>query len=395
MKRSYCLLLAFATYSFLLNFSFVFAQSVPHSPKFFMESVLEGKLGKSKQLRLKISVKDSIITGYCIDKDHDVQNNLEGFLLENKSTFILKEVDAKKNVLGIFKGKIDLSDVDGWDWKGAWHAPDGQKTKKFTFHEFNRYTIEQEDFEGNEFGITNYRFFLSNVTQEKSKMPSCHEVNIHYPQLTNLPDETIQNSVNQKISELLSSEKRIKKYKIKDKYIDKCRVVQDETSHDIYDKIHGSAYNTEMLTPEILSLSYSLSEDLGGEHNSETYGYINYNLLTGKTIRLEELFDTTSHYIQFIAAYCLTTLVNELIHKPKKGQKPANYKTLKAAVLPKVNSFNNFSLHKEALIIMFPYYTIGRNWEHRVNEYIVIPYKKLKPYFNPNGLIYKYLYLKQ
>jgi hypothetical protein len=137
-----------------------------------------------------------------------------------------------------------------------------------------------------------------------------------------------------------------------------------------YQVIHG--------TDGLLTILFSVSEYWAGAAHPFSYSLVlNFNLQTGKTIVLKELFKQSVNYLQVIGDYCSADL------------KKRDRLEFPEGVLPKAENFQNWTIADQGVIIYFdPYqvapYALGPSQ-------VTIPFEALKASADPAGPLGIYL----
>jgi hypothetical protein len=174
---------------------------------------------------------------------------------------------------------------------------------------------------------------------------------------------------------------------VKNSGLDSCN---EEIWYDLDTKLGDENYNECLGIEEEAGLTihfdnflcYKHSEwnNCGGAHPTGYYGYRSFDLKTGDEVKLENLFNTTTNYLDFLSGYCKKELI-------KRNELPTDntiidMEDIVSGTAPKLENFSMFKFSNEALIVIIPYYNIGRSWANRFDEDIEIDWKKLKPFLN-------------
>lgn len=260
--------------------------------------VLVGKIG-TYEITMNLSRdKEELIGDYGYDSK--IQTSIlagsEGLTLSGKiaqdNTFILKEVepalkdgDIKEKVTGSFTGKIvaeqrngaTLIKVNG-DWENA------GKSKKLNF-----FLTEQQ------FSLGEGTKIVDKELREDNKKNK-YEFNALYPQFEGSQDPNVE-KFNQELTTLI--EKIYKEYKVTvaESYIDAGN--SDVGSYNDMD------YRFGLVNKELISLNFSVNDYYAGAaHPNSSAMNFNFNLKTGKKMKLEDVFLKDSNYVSKINSLC-------------------------------------------------------------------------------------------
>ncbi|HPZ08635.1 MAG TPA: DUF3298 domain-containing protein [Candidatus Eremiobacteraeota bacterium] len=121
----------------------------------------------------------------------------------------------------------------------------------------------------------------------------------------------------------------------------------------------------------------------GAAHPSHDIWTLNYDLKTGKTINLKDLFMENSDYLKVISDYSIKELSDKAGKDAKEQGYEPDYDWIKEGAGPKEENFRSFNLTDEGLIINFNEYQVACYAEGP--KEVIIPYSKLKDIIKPEG----------
>ncbi|HEY9404090.1 MAG TPA: DUF3298 domain-containing protein [Pyrinomonadaceae bacterium] len=142
---------------------------------------------------------------------------------------------------------------------------------------------------------------------------------------------------------------------------------------DIFNTI-DSTYEVPLATDDLLSIYIEgYSYGIGAAHSVQYSFTVNYDLSSGKLLKLADIFKPTVNHLQFISQYCL----NELT-KRHGGES-----IWKEALTPKEKNYESWNITNEGITINFDACKVDgcAGGEQEVK----IPFATLKDMLNPNS----------
>ena len=200
--------------------------------------------------------------------------------------------------------------------------------------------------------------FTDKIIEKENKKPD-YSVKAVYPQLTGYEDINAEDKFNKTLSLLVDEE-------LKSFY----KGVEDYASNTDAPPVpmyYDRSYSVINENPLTVSLLFYLEVYEGGAHPSHNYSSLNYNLETGKEIKLSDLFYSDSDYLKVISDYCIKEL-----HKDSGN----NDGWIEEGAGPKIENFTCFNIASEGLIITFNEYQVAPYVEGA--KKVTVPYSELQ-----------------
>jgi hypothetical protein len=130
----------------------------------------------------------------------------------------------------------------------------------------------------------------------------------------------------------------------------------------------------------------SISFDIGGYASGAAHPYsysevINYDLKSGKVLKLADLFQPSSNYLKVISTYCHDDLKKQGKAQGPDAELPADW--LQRGTAPKMANYKSWTISRKGLDIVFDSYQVG---PYAVGpQFVSIPYSALKDVILPEG----------
>lgn len=263
----------------------------------------------------------------------------------------LTETDENGKETGVFVGKL-VMEVRGddsrlkftGDWKKAKNDP---KTLPFELAETR-------------FDLGGMRLVLKEQNEENKKLKLT--IDTAYPQLVG-GDATITDTFNKTLSEFAT--KRVSDFK-KENKAELAEMVKDSESSPGF--ALDVSYHTTFADKNLISVLVWTYSYTGGAHGGATSTTFNYDLASGRMLKLADIFQPNSGYLKTISAYCITTLTKEL------GDVDAEW--LRTGAGPKAENYNSWNVTPDGLQITFDAYQVAA-YAFGPQE-VIVPFSALK-----------------
>lgn len=336
----------------------------------------KGTIGKYR-VTLELSKTDSLLSGtYCYN-EVGLPISLTGTIKPN-GTFSLNEKDESGAVTGIFNGKFSASR----ELKGTWTNSKNKKTLEFVLTEEKGLDIEitYEDFKAE-------NCFLA----EKNKLniedeiyswdTTCTTIDIH---LLNfkcddpLVTEQVNNFIVKEVIKNCSFENNLK-YKTIDELINYVKNTEKEEDLGYELGVYCNLISTHdnMLCISIGEYSYGY----GAAHPNHSGRYYNFNLSTGKLIKLNTLFK--SGFLEKLTQIAKKDFLKQNNNKDQDWEMEWGDGVFEF----KLN--DDFTLTPKGIIFSFDPYEIA--CYAAGDSEVMIAYEEIKDLIYPNGLLKQFL----
>ena len=270
--------------------------------------------------------------------------------IDAEGNFKLKETDATGKTTGEFSGKwTEEANDNGVRIEGDWKKPNSEDTLGFVAGE---QMIE----------FTNGAKFTSKNFVEKNKLKR-YEISAEYPELSGV-SAAIAAKFNQ-----------LSKTAATASVADFRKNMLAQTKEDLKSMASGmsnsldSSYTVEWANDSVLSIQFLISEFTGGAHPNYYTSTLNFDLKSGKEIKLADLFQPNSGYLKAISDYSIADL------KPRIGEM-SDDEWIATGAGADAENYKSWNLTKKGLMITFDPYQVAAYAAGM--QTVIIPYSKLK-----------------
>lgn len=309
---------------------------------------------------MKLKKENNQLNGsyYYLKSRKDI--SLKG-TIDKQNKFKLEETSQGK-VTGTFTG--DWKDTEGDPavrLEGQWKKPESEEEWSFYASEQTIETTGEQKIEDK-----------SIKDEDKKKKLS---VSIFYPQISGFGPQT--DAINKDIASAFNKD-----------------IAQFKKETDCTESISGDlgcyfevSYNTDMATDDLLSFSFEANTYSGGAHPNSFTTTLTYDVKSGKTLGLGDLFKPNSNYVKTISDYCIEALKKQM-RVPEQGIEP-DEEMIRDGAGPKEENFNSWSVSKKGVVVYFAPYQVGPYAAGP--QVVVIPYKVLKDKAKEDGALSPYV----
>jgi len=208
-----------------------------------------------------------------------------------------------------------------------------------------------------------------NENEEYSGLSESYDICINFPQLRYFDNKDMQEKINKEIrQDVRDHVKNFHKFVITNK--------DAPTSYLTVD------YEVTDMDDQILSVRYYGIEYGGGAHGNHVIWVENFDLTSGRPIKLENFFKQDVAYKDLIKEYVLKDLERQFSEKQLGGDPDLDEWVGKAYA----QEFSNFNISMNGIIVNFTdehfmAYLWGGKWQ------VEVPYQKLKGYLNEKPIV--------
>jgi len=199
-----------------------------------------------------------------------------------------------------------------------------------------------------------------------------YKINVTYPQIEGTKNLRILN-LNHRMKRLVSEQ---------------YRWLLNPTKEDLrYFQKHPDIFNSVNLTYEVpLAMDDLLSiyfegyiYGIGAAHSAQISFSVNYDLRSGKLLKLADMFKPNINYLQVISQYCSNDLAK---------QHSANKLFFTEDLAPKAKNYKSWNITREGIKINFDACSVLACSEGQ--QSVTIPFAEMKDMLNPNSAIILY-----
>jgi hypothetical protein len=138
-----------------------------------------------------------------------------------------------------------------------------------------------------------------------------------------------------------------------------------------------SRYQVEFATNDLVSIGFIINTYFEGAiHGNYNIIVFNYDLTSGKTLKLADLFKPNSSYLKPISDYAVKSLRKELTADPE-------FDWIQSGAGPEEKNYQSWNVKREGLEVTFNPYQVASYAEGP--QTVVIPYSVLKDVIDPKG----------
>lgn len=324
----------------------------------------KGSIGSSLDLQMKLVRTAGTLSGSYFYQRIGTRINLAG-TIEPDGKFVLEEFDPAGKQTGVFKGLWAVDAQDGMvQLSGLWSKPnpkEGDKGAAFSVHE------EPIALSGD------VELIAKQIKESNAKL--MYEIEVQYPQFSGGSNPNFE-KFNQLVHAVVT--KKVAGFK-KDMAPDEGEEPRPEGSmaSDL-----GIAYEITLAQDDFISVEFDIGSYYQGAAHPNSYSEtINYDLKNGKQLKLSDLFQPGSKYLQTIAGYCIADLKKQ--SKTKGEELPDDM--LQSGAAPTAKNYQSWKITRKGLGINFDAYQVGPYAAGP--QYVLVPYTNLKDLINPEGPI--------
>ncbi|MCX6738271.1 MAG: DUF3298 domain-containing protein [Candidatus Parcubacteria bacterium] len=209
---------------------------------------------------------------------------------------------------------------------------------------------------------------LGTESQEIKKDAPSYSENVSYPKIVNLKDADKQDKTNKAIEEFATG--------IVSTFEDQLQ--KSEPSNSSKNSLLAQ-YLVSFVGESLISVSFSVSEDLGGAQPNNYITTFNYNIIESTEIQLGDVFKKGVDYTKIIGDICKEKLLAQF------GSDESLKAWIEEGTKPKTGSFVNFTITGKSLVIYFNPYEVG---PYAMGiQTVEIDFTDLQQYLNSEGIL--------
>ena len=332
--------------------------AVPARFRRTLAGLIDGKHAVEMELNRNQVEADQVWGTYRYKKIQKKSLSLQGKIDKDGKVELTETADDKET--GIFIGKL-VMEVRGEDsrlkFTGDWKkSKSDAKALPFELAETR-------------FDLGGLRMVLKEQNEENKKQKLT--IDTAYPQLVG-ENSANANAFNKAVSEFVSKE--ISAFKKENK------AGLDEMAKDAESSPGFSldiSYHTTFADKNLISLLVWTYQFTGGAHGGSSSTTFNYDLQSGRMLKLADLFQPNSNSLKVISGYCITSLTKEL------GSEGIDPEWLRNGAAPKADNYKSWNITPDGLQITFDAYQVAA-YVFGPQE-VIVPFSALKEIIKPDG----------
>jgi hypothetical protein len=320
-----------------------------------------GTVGKYKvQMRLR---RDGAKLAGAYFYEHVKSDlRLEG-AIDEKGNFTLREFDPSGAQTGLFEGAWSdgTEDEPGASLSGQWSRPDGTRKAEFSLSEM----------------AVNFRGGARILTREMKDADKRKrfEVSVEYPQIEGMPPARAAgfNEAARALAAKVAADFR------------KSMIGYDAGSlpPEMVNSYLDMGYYINYADDELVSIGFAEeSFYAGAAHPNHATVVLNYDLKTGRVLRLADLFQPGAPYLKVISDYCIAKLEGD-------GDSGGDDDWIKQGASAKAENYRSWLVKKDGLEITFDQYQVAPYAAGP--QYVTVPFDALKKIVRPGGPLARFV----
>jgi len=324
-----------------------------------------GSIGSALGLQMKLVREGENLTGSYSYQKIGTKIDLRGNI-DKDGNVTLEEFDAKGKQTGVFKGVWKQDENGAVEIAGNWTKPNSDKKTAFSLH--------QEPIE-----FSNGVEIGSRQIKEKNKKLK-YEINIVYPQLTGSVDPNFE-KFNQTVRSLMIKKVSDFKKEMTPSADEPALDLPDETPSESLGSDINTGYTVALAKDDLVSIEFTVSSySAGAAHPNSYTEVVNFDLKNGKLLKLADLFQPGSKYLQTLATYCIQALKKQA---KEAGDTMPDEDWIKRGAAAELTNYDNWTITRKGLGITFDPYQVASYAAGP--QYVLAPYAALKEIIKPDG----------
>ena len=321
----------------------------------------KGSIGSTLGLQMKLVREGEKLTGSYFYQKVGTPIMISG-TIDKGGNVVLDEFDSGGHQTGVFKGVWSEDENGLIAIAGNWTKPNSDKKTAFSLHE------EPIEFSS---GVE----IVAQRIKENNKKRK-YEIDAVYPQLTGSGspnyekfNQTMRGVVTKKVSAFRTGAAPSPD--------DPPPTELESMGSDL-----NIAYTIALAKDDLISVVLEVSDyEAGAAHPNSYSEVMNYDLKNGKALKLADLFQPGSKYLQTIAAYCITDLKKQ----GKLGQDSMleDAYWIQRGAAPEADNYINWTIGKKGLGIIFDPYQVAAYAAGP--QHVLVPYSALKGLIKTDG----------
>ena len=327
----------------------------------------KGSIGSALGLQMKLVREGEKLIGSYFYQKVGTPINIRG-TIDKSGNVVIDELDSAGSQTGTFKG-VWKEDENGLiTIAGNWAKPNSDKKTAFSLHE------EPIEFSG---GVE----ILARQIKDSNKKLR-YKIDVQYPQLSGSGSPNYE-KFNQTVRSLIT--KKVSAFKTE--------MAPDPnepppTELESLDSDLNVGYTIALAKDDLISVLLDVgSYSAGAAHPNSYSEVVNFDLRNGKLLKLADLFQPGSKYLQSIAAYCIADL-------KKQGKKAGADSMLdddwvERGAAADAENYSSWTIGKKGLEITFDSYQVAAYAAGP--QHVMVPYSALKDVIKADGPLAQFM----
>ena len=188
---------------------------------------------------------------------------------------------------------------------------------------------------------------IENKKIEDSTIP--FKIEINYPFISGLDD------FNQKVEDIINNElEEFKKISLEN---DQAVKEIDPESYAAYPREYSLVigYETGLVDSKTISVVFNIYSFTGGAHGASYYATLNYDVENKKEIKLADIFEGQTDYVQKISDYCMPKLKQQITERTESQYSG----WVESGAGPDEKNFSVFMIKENSIVFYFAQYQVA------------------------------------
>jgi hypothetical protein len=320
-----------------------------------------GSIGSTLGLQMKLVREGEKLTGSYFYQKVGTPIILSG-TIDKGGNVVLDEFDSGGHQTGVFKGVWSEDENGLIAIAGNWTKPNSDKKTAFSLHE------EPIEFSS---GV---EIVAKRIKENNKKLK--YEIDVVYPQLTGSGSPNYE-KFNQTIRGLITKKVSAFKTEMAPSPDDPPPTELESLGSDL-----NVAYSIALAKDDLISILLDVgSYSAGAAHPNSYSEVVNFDLKNGKPLKLADLFQPGSKYLETISAYCIADLKKQ----GKQGQDSMleDDDWIQRGAGPDAENYSSWAIGKKGLGITFDPYQVAAYAAGP--QHVLVPYSALKGLIKTDG----------
>jgi hypothetical protein len=321
----------------------------------------KGSIGSTLGLQMKLVREGDRLTGSYFYQKVGTKIDLNG-TIDKDGNLTFAEFDPNGKQTGVFQGFWKPEESGLISIAGNWKGPNSTKQTAFSLHE------EPIEFSG---GVE----IVARRTAENNKKLK-YEIEAEYPQLTGSGSPNYE-KFNQMVRGLITGKlSQFRKEMVPEEGEDEGADALPETmGSDL-----SIGYTLSLAQDDLISLDFGVGSYYRGAAHPNSYSEtVNFDLKNGNPIKLADLFNPGSKYLQTISSYS----IQDLKKQSKNADSMLDDDWIQRGAGPDAKNYQSWTISKKGLGVNFDAYQVGPYAAGP--QHVTIPYSALKDIIRVDG----------
>ena len=327
----------------------------------------KGSIGSTLGLQMKLVREGERLNGSYFYQKVGTKIDLNG-TVDKDGNVVLTEFDSGGKQTGVFQGFWKPEESGLLSIAGNWKAPNSTKQTAFSLHE------EPIEFSS---GV---EILARRIADSNKKLK--YEIDAEYPQLTGSGSPNYE-KFNQMVRGLINGKvSQFRKEMVPEE--------GEDAGADTLPETMGSSldidYTLSLAQDDLISLDFGVGSYYRGAAHPNSYSEtVNFDLKNGKSIKLADLFNPGSKYLQTISSYS----IQDLKKQSKNADSMLDDDWIQRGAGPDAKNYQSWTISRKGLGINFDAYQVGPYAAGP--QHVTIPYSALKDFIRVDGPIGQFL----